>query len=77
MSTNCNNNVVIPELISEECNGIRYSTKCIIHTPAIAYLGLSAGATQEQINIAFVNALIFKDQTITELTQRIETLENP
>lgn len=76
MSTICNNGTNVPELENEICNGAYISTQCIVNIPALSYLNLPANSSQQVINNAFILALQYKDEQITQLIERIETLEN-
>jgi len=51
------------------------STECMVNPTAIVYLGLSANATQKEINDKLILALIYKDQQIANLEERITALE--
>ena len=76
--TQCLTGTNVPTLLSAEpCGGEYTSTACIVNPGAISYLNLPANSTQQTINSALINALIFKDQTIAELTARILILETP
>lgn len=73
----CPNGVDIPELSSENCDGIYTSTNCIVQAGAITALGLPANSTQTQINTAVVLALAYKQELIDDLIARVEALETP
>ena len=65
----CENNIVIPELPSDPCNGERKSTNCIIYPTAITYLGLSSEPTATQV----IDNLLL---SLVDARNRIELLEN-
>ena len=62
-------NIADLNLGTDDCEGNKKSTKCVIHEGALVDLGLPENSTQEEINkkllLALKNALI-----------RIQTLEN-
>ena len=64
-----NNNIVIPELPSDPCNGERKSTNCIIYPTAITYLGLSSESTATQV----IDNLLL---SLVDARNRIQLLEN-
>jgi len=76
MSDICQTGTEVPELITESCNGVYTSTQCIIHPTAISYLNLPINSSQQAINNALILALQYKDEQISQLTERIEILEN-
>lgn len=77
MSTNCNiSTTVVPDNTPLECDQY-YLTKCVIHPAALAFLGLPANSTQEQINTAILMALINMNNKIIQLQNRVDALENP
>ena len=76
MSTTCYTGTAVPPMQIAPCGGEYISSACVVHAGTLSYLSLSAGATQEQINTALVNALISKDQIIAALTARVVILEN-
>lgn len=77
-------NIAVVPTIPDPCGGELKSTSCVVHEEAIAYLGLPANSTQEDINTALVLSLQdtrirleLAEIKIIELEQRIEDLENP
>ena len=64
-----NNNIVIPELPSDPCNGERKSTNCIIYPTAITYLGLSSESTATQV----IDNLLL---SLVDARNRLQLLEN-
>ena len=64
-----NNNIVIPELPSDPCNGERKSTNCIIFPTAITYLGLSSESTATQV----IDNLLL---SLVDARNRVQLLEN-
>lgn len=77
-------NIATITTINDPCNGDMKSTSCLVHTDAIAYLGLPANSTQEDINTALVLSLQdtrirleLAETTIADLEQRVFDLENP
>ena len=65
----CENNIVIPELPSDPCNGERKSTNCIIYPTAITYLNLASEPTTTQV----IDNLLL---SLVDARNRIELLEN-
>ena len=63
-----NNNIVIPELPSDPCNGERKSTNCIIYPTAITYLNLASEPTATQV----VDNLLL---SLVDARNRVQLLE--
>ena len=59
MSTICNQGIVIPTLSTDPCGGERIKAECVVDSNLYSDLGLSANATQQQINQALY--LAFKN----------------
>lgn len=68
MSINCNNGIVIPDLIVDICNGETKNSDCIIFNNAITYLGLTPNSNLTQV----VSALLL---SLKDARDRIELLE--
>lgn len=67
MSTNCNlSTTIVPDNSPLECDQY-YSTKCIIHPNALAFLSLPENSTQFDINSAILLALINANNKIIQL----------
>lgn len=64
----CENNIVIPELPSDPCNGKTINTKCVIHEDEISLLEIDANSSQYVIN----NAILV---SMTSLLNRVDALE--
>lgn len=83
MST-CVNDINIPNLQEEVCDGVYTSDTCIVHSGAITYLGLPANSSVSTILTNMILSLMSKDgqiavlvSQVADLTTRVETLENP
>jgi len=70
MPTCPTNTSVVTDNTPLECNEY-ISDKCVIHTNAIAFLGLPAGATQEEINNELVSTLISALSRISQLESQL------
>ena len=64
----CENNIVIPELPSDPCNGKTISTDCVIYSSAITLLDLPPNSSNTEV----INALVL---AINSLIGRVELLE--
>lgn len=64
----CENNIVIPELPSDPCNGKRISTDCVIYPTLISYLDLPEDSTATQV----IDNLLL---SLVDARNRIELLE--
>ena len=64
----CENNIVIPELPSDPCNGKTISTDCVIYSSAITLLDLPPDSSNTEV----INALVL---AINSLIGRVELLE--
>jgi hypothetical protein len=71
MSINCNDGVTIPQLISEECNGIYKNDICVKHPGAITALNLPANSSLNTIVNALVLAIQYKEEQIQDLQDQI------
>ena len=63
-----NNNIVIPELPSDPCNGKTISTDCVIYSSAITLLDLPPNSSNTEV----INALVL---AINSLIGRVKLLE--
>lgn len=52
---NTTNNPIDQEI--DPCDGVKYSTQCVIEESALTILGLPANSTQQEINLALQNAV--------------------
>ena len=59
MPTKCSEGITTPTLIEDTCDGERISAGCVTDSSIYSDLGLSANATQQQINQALY--LAFKN----------------
>jgi hypothetical protein len=59
MGTTCNQGIAIPDLSTDPCGGERIKAECVVDSNLYNDLGLSANATQQQINNALY--LAFKN----------------
>jgi hypothetical protein len=64
----------IPDLnvVEETCNGYYPPTRCIIHEPVIAALGILAGTSLESVITSIVTALSLQSATINNLSLQVE-----
>jgi hypothetical protein len=74
---NCYTGTDVPTLQEEECGGVYTSDACIVHAAAITYLNLPANSSVNTIVNALVLALMYKEEQITALSDRITILETP
>lgn len=79
----CVQNIAIPTLPTDPCNGKTISTKCIIHEDEISILEIDANSSQYVINNAMlvaiaslVNRVTSLETTIADLEARILILES-
>lgn len=70
MSDICQTGTEVPELITESCNGVYTSTQCIIHPTAISCLNYHNKFISTSDNNALILALQYKDEQISQLTER-------
>lgn len=71
----CNTNQTnIPDLPSEPCNGDYTDSQCVVHESALTYLNLPANSSLSTIITAFITALQFKDEQISNLQDQIDAL---
>ena len=80
----CNDNIVVPTLPTDPCNGKTINAGCVIDSNAYTLLEITANSTQQEINVALVLALNAANTinnaqqlVIEDLEARIEALENP
>lgn len=64
----CENNIVIPELPSDPCNGEKISTDCVTYPSAIPSLYLPSDSSNTEV----IDALVL---AINSLIERVELLE--
>ena len=76
MSTCSQTNIPTLTVVGESCNGYYPPTRCIIHQPAIPFLGILAGETLQNI-IAEITINLYNQSTrIANLETQIGILES-
>ncbi len=63
----CSNNITIPPLLSDNCNGNQISTDCTIYEEPIAYLGLPANSTATVVINSLLSSLKDARDRVTDL----------
>lgn len=71
----CDNNIIIPVLPSDDCNGERKSTNCIIYPTAITYLSLPEDSTVTQVIDNLLLSLVDARNRIELLETLVENLD--
>ena len=66
---NCNSNVVVPELLQDECNGCFVKPQCIIIDENIPLFDITQGESLQDFILALINKIVL-------LENRVEQLEN-
>lgn len=75
---NCNTDIFTPTNDDPVlCDGIFYSTECILTPLAIPYINIAANESLQQIITNLVLALQQANVRIDQLEARVEALENP